>query len=101
MMYVVVFVLKIMFFRICPWLLKEWKELVKMPVYESLPYKICVVDLKLNEIYYHNKCWAKLKRDAEAYKTHMESDNLTESALKFRQKKLYEKGILECFRYIV
>ena len=84
MMYVTVFVLKIMFLRICPWLLKEWKELVEMPAYENLPYEICVVDLKLNEIFYHNKCWTELKRDAEAYENHMEGDNHTDSALKFR-----------------
>ena len=43
-------------------------------------------DLKSNGIFYHNKCWAKLKRDAETYKNKMVQIDKDDVVLKFRQK---------------
>ena len=45
---------------------------------------MCVGDLKSNEVFYHNKCWVKLKRDSEAYKKGT-SQNEFDAILKFKQ----------------
>ena len=45
----------------------EWKELAKTPGYEQLHSMIVMGDLKSNEIFDHNKCWKKLKRDAQMF----------------------------------
>ena len=63
---------------------KEWWELAETPGYENLHSKICVGDLKSNEVFYHNKCWVKLKRDTEAYKKGT-SQNEFDAILKFKQ----------------
>ena len=75
---------------------EEWRELAKTPGYENLCSKICVGDLKSNEIFYHNKYWTKLKRDAEAYKKQMEGDDQTDPVLKFRRKFCMRK----VYRYV-
>ena len=63
---------------------KEWPELAETPGYENLHSKICVGDLKSNEVFYHNKCWVRLKRDSEAYKKGT-SQNEFDAILKFKQ----------------
>ena len=35
---------------------KEWRELAETPGYDNLHPKICVGNLKFNEVFYHNKC---------------------------------------------
>ena len=46
---------------------ENWRNLAKTPGYENLHAMICVGDLKSNEIFYHLKCYSKLKRDAKVY----------------------------------
>ena len=60
---------------------EEWQTLAKTPGYEHLDSRLCMGDLRSNEIYYHLKCWMKLKRDfasdnASSSKGEAVSDNL-------------------------
>ena len=62
---------------------KEWKDLAATPGYENLHAKLCIGDLRSNELYYHLKCWSKLKRDNEIY---IEASNTkSNTILKFRE----------------
>ena len=43
----------------------EWKELADTPGYEHLQAILSIGDLRSNEIFYHLKCYTKLKRDSQ------------------------------------
>ena len=69
----------------------EWKELAG---YERLHSMIVMGDLKSNEIFYHNKCWTKLKRDAQMFSSgkHSEEKNETfDFKLNYHFRKIYHQ----------
>ena len=99
MISVAVYVLKVTRVNIYAWLLnllrrkqktyfkdktEEWKELARAPGYENLHSKLSVGDLKSNELFYHNRCWAKLKRDCLANKKKVD-DQQSVIILKYNQ----------------
>ena len=61
----------------------EWKELATTPGYENLHSQLCLGDLRTNEMFYHNKCWVKLKRDAEAHIKESFRDSFDENVTRF------------------
>ena len=63
---------------------EEWKELTRTPGCENLHTKLSVADLKSNELFYHNRCWAKLKRDCLANKKKVD-DQQSVIILKYNQ----------------
>ena len=86
---------------------KEWKELA---AYENLHSKLCIGDLRANEMFYHLKCWSKLKRDAESHRIYLEEEkSKTTALLKFREKYCrivlkfgkYLKSIRSCVRKMI
>ena len=81
----------------------EWKELAKTPGYETLYSMIVMGDLKSNEIFYHNKCWTKLKRDAQKFSSAQKSQEKNKTfdfKMNYCLRKIYHELYENLYIYI-
>ena len=65
---------------------EEWKILANTPGYENLQAILSTGDLRSNEIFYHLKCFTKLKRDSQRDSSH--SDEKVDKSDHFEKFKM-------------